>query len=229
MVRRLVPLDGEHILDVPSGGAYLRSILPAGVRYSAADESPHFHAACPHRLLPGDRALLAPAHDLPVAGGSFDAVCSVAGLHHQPQRLPIYREWCRVLRPGGRLVIADVAEGSAIAGFLNGFVDRYNSQGHAGVFLSDTDVRDLVAAGFDAVSVEDVHYHWRFRDPAHATAFCRGLFGLDRLGAAAALGPVLEAELGLHPEADRASPAGWELPWSLRYLTARKPEAAGAG
>ena len=44
-------------------------------------------------------------------------------------------------------MIADVAEGSAVGAFLNGFVDRYNSQGHDGLFLSDADGAALAAAG----------------------------------------------------------------------------------
>ena len=225
MLRRLRPLAGERVLDVPSGGAYLRPLLPAKVRYVAVDEADQFHQACRGRLRPGDRALRAPAHQLPVASSSCHAVCSVAGRHPQHDRLPIYREWYRVLKPGGRVVRADVAEGSAVGAFLNGFVDRYNSQGHDGLFLSDADGAALAAAGFRDIHREDVHYHWRFRDAAHVREFCAGLFGLDRVGASGALVRTLVADLGLCVATDGS---GWLLPWTLRYFAGRRPGSGAA-
>lgn len=231
LVQRLRPEPGESILDAPSGGAYLRGYLPAAVHYIAVDEAPDFHAACGARSLPGDQALLAPCQAVPLPGATVDAVCSLAGLHHLPDRAPVYAEWFRVLRPGGRVVLADVAEGTAVAGFLNGFVDRYNTEGHDGRFLCGLDEAALREAGFEDVTCEDVHYHWWFRDPEHVTDFCLDLFGLDRVGAAGALCRTLERELCLGRDAGGGpgGAAGWRLPWSLRYLAGTKRREAGAG
>jgi SAM-dependent methyltransferase len=137
-------------------------------------------------------------------------------------RRPAYSEWHRVLRPGGRVVIGDVAAGAVEGEFLNGFVDRYNSQGHDGRFLDDDDVAALQEAGFADVAVTDERYAWRFTRPGDAVEFCLDLFGLDQPGAAAALATTLERDLGLH-----AAPGagGWLLPWGLRIITARRPAA----
>lgn len=225
LLERLRPVSGEAVLDAPSGGGYLRGYLPADVHYIAVDEAPDFHAACGQRSLPGDESFLAPCQAVPLPGASVDAVCSLAGLHHLQDRPAVYAEWFRVLRPGGRVVLADVAEGTAVAEFLNGFVDRYNPLGHAGRFLAAHDQAALHEVGFSKITCEDVHYAWQFRDPEHVTGFCLDLFGLDRVGAAGALCRTLERELGLHSGAgDRSSGSnGWRLPWSLRYLTGTKP------
>lgn len=223
MLRQLKPVSGERILDAPSGGGYLRGYLPVDVQYVGVDEAPDFHAACGARTLPGDRAILAPCHAVPVPDATFDAVCSLAGLHHLAERAPAYAEWFRLLGPGGRVVIADVAEDTPVAAFLNGFVDRYNTEGHDGRFITVADETALAAAGFEQVTRIDVRYDWCFRDLGHVSEFCVDLFGLDRVGAANAVSRTLQAELGLHAEFQgTAGQVEWRLPWGLRYLIARK-------
>lgn len=224
MLERLDPQSGEHLLDAPSGGAYLRPYLPIDSRYTAVDESPDFHSACKRRMVPGDTAIMAPCQEIPLPSASCDAVCSLAGLHHLHDREPVYSEWFRLLRPGGRVVIADVAEGTPVAGFLNGFVDRYNTLGHDGRFIDVADEAALHAAGFGEFTSVDVRYFWHFHDLEHVESFCGDLFGLDRVGAASALRRTLQNDLGLQCDAGD----GWRLPWSLRYLIAWKPGASPA-
>ena len=218
LVGHVQPQPGEVIVDTPSGGGYLRRHLPDFVQYLGIDEAPDFQRACATRVQTHDRVLAASGSDLPLPDAACDAACSLAGMHHVPQRAAHYAEVFRILRPGGRLVLADVEVGSAPALFLNGFVDAHLSQGHCGHFFTEQETDVLDDAGFTAVRTWLETYVWVFSDEAEATAFCLALFGLDHPEAAQRLPEVLRGDLGLHAAAD----GSWHLPWGLRYCSGRK-------
>ncbi len=44
---------------------------------------------------------------LPFADNAFDALTCIDSMNHFPDRLRVFREWCRVLRPGGRALFTD--------------------------------------------------------------------------------------------------------------------------
>lgn len=201
-----LPADAIDVLDVPSGGGYLDAYLPAGTRLSACDFSVGFAA---------EGAALASPERLPFADAGFDAVLSLTGLHHvpAPRQDAFLAECRRVLRPGGRLLVGEVLAGSPVDAFLNGFVHRYNSQGHEGVFFDAGFIPRLQAAGFAAVAMQVRHYPWRFESEAAMRFYCRHMFGIDR-----ADDDTLAAGLAEHL-AYRIGPDGAVvLPWQLVFF-----------
>jgi SAM-dependent methyltransferase len=111
---------------------------------------------------------------------SVNKIICIATLHHLSidERDVLYKELNRILIPGGRLVIADVISDSPQAKWLNGFVDKYNSNGHNGLFFTNDDSKLLEENNFN-VDVSINNYNWNFKDEECLLHFCKLLFGLD--------------------------------------------------
>lgn len=97
---------------------------------------------------------LATIDKLPVAGGSVDCIISNCVINLAPDKPAVFREMARILKPGGRLAISDIALKKPLPAELAG--DLYAYVGCiAGAILIDDFQHGLQAAGFDAVQVID--------------------------------------------------------------------------
>jgi ubiquinone/menaquinone biosynthesis C-methylase UbiE len=99
------------VLDVGCGtGRLLRA---AGARWPAARLAGVDPAAAmvegARRLTPAADLRVAAAEALPLSDGSADLAVSTVSYHHWADRAAGLREVARVLRPGGRFALADVA------------------------------------------------------------------------------------------------------------------------
>ena len=221
VIDRLAASPGERVLDAPAGGGYLADGLRA--RGLAAEDivcqepSANFASA----LDPAYPQVRAPIYDAQAhAAGSLDAVASLAGVHHVQDKRLIYRAWWGALRPGGRLVMADVQAETGVARFLNGFVDAHVPGGHEGIFLVPGEVEnEMQTQGFQAVSGELCKVPWHFPDMQTCAAFCLRLFGLQGIDEAE-VGKALAREVGITENADDSV----DLHWQLYCVQAKKPE-----
>jgi SAM-dependent methyltransferase len=207
------PQPGETLLDVPSAGGFLTTHLGVrGVRVIAVDPSPVLQALCARQV---SESHLAPLDLLPLENGAIDVAVCLAGLHHEPGLPAVFAELGRVVRPGGRLAIAEASEGSDVANFLNGFVDRHNSMGHQGVFWNAGCRSLLETAGWRVVHDAAARYHWRFDDRA-AMAHCLTLmFGID-LATPDQIVDAVAAQLGV----DVLPNGQLGVRWSLQHVLA---------
>jgi SAM-dependent methyltransferase len=196
------------VCDIPSGGCYLPRYLPEGMRYIGVEPVDDFLNSSP----PSCDMLKAPFDDIPLPGGTVDYVVSLAGLHHEERLPPIFAEMRRLLRRGGRAVIADVAVDTPPAGFLNGFVARHNPLGHDGRFLDRETKPALEAADIHVVDDQIIDVPWAFGSFDEAAAFCGKLFGIASAGRKAIL-DALTAEIGFTEEDGRI-----HLRWRLRRI-----------
>lgn len=97
---------------------------------------------------------LATIDQLPLADASVDCVISNCVINLAPDKRAVFREIARVLKPGGRLAVSDIALKSALPPELAGDLMAY-----VGCIAGAISVEDyqgwLLEAGFDAVQIVD--------------------------------------------------------------------------
>jgi SAM-dependent methyltransferase len=111
----LAPQPAGALLDVGCGTAVLLDALRGwGIApdlYVGVDPSAEMLRVAGGRIGDVGRAAVvcAPAEALPFGDGGFDTVVSVSSLHYWPDPRAGLREMRRVLRTGGRIIVADWA------------------------------------------------------------------------------------------------------------------------
>lgn len=206
---------GMVVADVPAGGGYLQRFLPEGCIWWGHEPCASFTH---HGAVVGDPTALLP---LPWPDGSVDVAISLAGVHHIDDKRPLFADQYRVVKPGGRLVVSDVAADSAVAQFLDGYVGAHNSTGHKGVFQDEDTLQDLRNTGWVVESSEICDSHWVFAGRNAMAAFCHELFDL-RNASMADTQAAIETQLGVANLSD--GQVG--MNWALRTIVAVK---AGEG
>lgn len=195
-------VSGETLFDIPSGGGYLAQYLGVPVQVKGFEFSQGFaRENASVQLLHVDQ-------EWPI--GQADRVVSLAGLHHNPDPLEVIARLKSHVRPGGWLHVADVAAGSRIGEFLNGFVDSANPMGHKGIFLPVG--RSSYPKEWDMQRLKICDCPWRFGSMAETIQFCKLMFGL-RPDCDTELAAALENIVGVSP-----SPGGPVLNWQLLYM-----------
>lgn len=150
-----------RVLDVGCGtGHFLRMLgaaLPGKARLFGLDLSPYYIARA-RELMPRDldvSLVCDNAERLPFLDASFDAATSIFLMHEVPGdvRARVLSELLRVVRPGGRVVVADslqLSDAPELQREILAFPSRFHEPYYKGYVNDDLSGR-LVQAGFEVL------------------------------------------------------------------------------
>jgi ubiquinone/menaquinone biosynthesis C-methylase UbiE len=156
--------EGGRVLDVACGTGRLEEMLlrrRPGVHIMGVDLSPDMIEVARQRVDANGQVewRVASADDIPVEDASFDVVTCNNAFHLIPDQHAALREFRRVLRPGGRLVMVDwCREFPTIAGVL--ILSRAFGRQYRRIETIDGFSRLLEAAGFRVIHREKFHATW---------------------------------------------------------------------
>jgi len=164
MHRHLAPRAGEHVLGFGEGSGYFcrkiaEAVGPSG-RYVITDPSPELLCNIPQAVfnLPQVFTQIAPVEQLAFPPESFDKAWTCGSFHHCPDQTRAIAQIYRFLKPGGRMVIFDIFQGTPLSRHFDSCVARYCVTGHEVKFLSKEFVMTLCfLAGFDERKVDIVN------------------------------------------------------------------------
>lgn len=218
IIVEILALEPDHIAcDIPAGGGYLAECMVSHVRKPEQIACIEPSEVFAKGIKPHFRKIISPLHDIPLEDGYFDRIGSLAGLHHSEDKLSFFYESYRILKPGGRIAVADVELGSHVAKFLNNSVDRYTETGHKGIFFKKGEMSELLRlAGFTDITEEVHNFYWEFDSRVQMVKYCRSLFGMVKAD---------EQKVGeelYHYFSIVESESTVKLPWSLIYASANK-------
>jgi SAM-dependent methyltransferase len=153
---------GETVVDLGSGGGLdvflaAKAVGPAG-RAVGIDMTPEMIDRASRNAREGGydnvEFHLASIDRIPLPDASADCVISNCVINLAPDKPAVFREMFRVLRPGGRVAVSDIALKRPLPPDLAADVSAYVGC-VAGAILIDDYTRGLREAGFDPVHVVD--------------------------------------------------------------------------
>lgn len=220
LIQWLQPRAGETIVATSAGGGYdtcriAEYLAPESASIICVEPSERFSSIIPKSF----QVLNVPLGEIPLPDEHADAVVNLAALHHCENRDEIFGEWDRLLKPGGRIVIADVEAGSRNGEFLNRVVNEFTPGGHNGIFLLPGLLSDVfVKKGYARVEERLESFVWNFRNRDEMIRFSRSLFGMLHASDEQILSGI-ERHLGVLEQGANMPIA---YPWSLRFFRAFK-------
>ena len=179
-VARMELEPGARVLDIACGtGNVTIPLARRGARATGLDMMPDLleearaRAAREGLRIRFDEGF---AETLPYADASFDVLVSMFGIMFSPLPAAVVSEMARVLRPGGRLALANWTP-SGFGGKMHVVAGRHlppPPQGTVSPLLrgEETTVRDRLKPHFDAVETSVVEVRWELqRSAADSAAF----------------------------------------------------------
>ena len=175
---------GERVLDVAAGNG--NATLAAARRFAEVTSTDYV----PELLAKGSARAAAEglevtfrtadAEDLPFADGSFDVALSTFGAMFTPDHLRPAREMLRVVRPGGRIGLANwTPEGfiGQLFKVIGGYIPAPAGLKSPALWGTESHIAELFGARSAAIRAVRRTFNFRYRSTAHWIQIFRDFYG----------------------------------------------------
>jgi ubiquinone/menaquinone biosynthesis C-methylase UbiE len=156
--------EGETVLDLGSGGGIdvllsARRVGPAGKAYGLDMTDEMLTLARDNASKAGAdnvEFLKGEIEDVPLPDASVDVIISNCVINLSADKRQVFREAARVLKPGGRFAVSDVVADPDMDDATRQDMQQFTGC-IAGALTVDEFRRDLAAAGFDQIEIQETH------------------------------------------------------------------------
>lgn len=184
MKKYLAPKSNETILEVGAGtglfSKILSDILEKG-KLITSDPSEEQLEEIIKLEKKNVKVLVENAENVILGEKTVDAIWSFGAIHHCFNKTKAFHNFSRMLKKGGRIVLADVYVGSKLAKHFDKQVAKFGVTGHEVAFLSKEFAESLCyTSGLEKPKFYDVNIQWKFNTKNDLGLFLYKLHGMTK-------------------------------------------------
>ena len=218
----LAPKKGETILEIGAGNGFFSIIIAEMVgkegRLIVSDPSAEQLENIKELNKPNIAVVQEGAEDLNFPENSIDAIWSFGAMHHVFAKQKSFNHFKKILKNGGRIVIADVFSGSSLAKHFDQQVAKYCVTGHEVAFWSREYAESICyLAGLEKPKFFIIRQKWKFKTKKDIGIFLYKIHAMTKTTLKECLNGA-EKILGIGKKN-----GFFELNWPMEVILTKKP------
>jgi len=218
MKKYLAPKDNEVILEIGAGSGFFSKRLSKMVkRLIVSDPSDEQLEEVKELKRKNIELIEEGADTLTLRKEKVDAIWSFGAMHHCFNKTKAFQNFARMLKKGGRLILADVWHGSKLAKHFDDKVAKFCVTGHEVAFWTDEFAESLCfLAGLEKPKIYDLNIKWKFDTKEEIGTFLYKIHAMTKTTPQECLKGAEEI-LGIENKGDKFC-----LNWPMKVMVSKK-------